>query len=172
MRRQFTVLASAALSVAALSAGLLVPGSALASSSAAAKHGHERLHAVTHSSRATWVRVSAFGVLKASGHFVPRALAGGRITERMVFKRGSFLVTMDLAGSPSVTVPVPPSCRFAEHLHGTYYIHRGRRRFARASGSGIFHSHINGRFAHHDGTCTGKMVAFRQALTTWGSLRW
>ncbi len=170
MRRKLIVLAAAVLT-AALPAVTAGPA-AQASAAAAAKHGHERLHAVTHSAGATWVRVSAYGVLKASGHYRPRALADGRIIERMVFKRGSFLVTMYVTHHSYSQHPLPPGCRFTEHLSGTYSIDRGRRGFAGAGGAGSFYSHINGRFAHHDGTCTGKLVRFRQAFTTKGTLYW
>jgi hypothetical protein len=170
MRRQFIALAATALS-ATLLAGT-VAGAATASAAVAGKSGHERLHAVSHSDSANWVRVNANGVLRASGHFRPRALAGSIITERMAFKRGSFLVTMHVTHRWESAPIGPPGCRFREHLSGTYRIHGGMGRFARATGSGHFYIHIRSRLARRHGLCTGRIAVFRQATTTWGSLRW
>jgi hypothetical protein len=169
MRRQFIALAAVALSATLLTG--VVSSAAMASTAATAKTGHERLHAVSHSATATWVRIRAFGVLQSSGHFRPRALAGGRVTERMVFHLGTFLVTMHVT-HPWQSVPNPPRCKFAEHFTGTYQIHGGTGRFARAAGSGHFSLKINARLAHRDGRCTAKIAWFRQQTTTWGSLRW
>jgi hypothetical protein len=168
MRRQQFIARTAAV----LSATLLTGAVAVnAAANAAGTTGRERLHAVSHSATANWVRVNADGVLRASGHFRPRGLAGGAITDRMVFKRGSFLVTMTVTHTWE-SVPVLPGCRFREHFKGTYQIHGGMGRFAKATGSGDFYSHINSRLARRHGLCTSKIAVFRQATTTWGSLSW
>jgi hypothetical protein len=169
MRRPFIVLAAAALSATLLTGA--VSGAALASPAAAAKTGHERLHAVSHSATATWVRIHGTGVLRTSGHFRPRPLAGGKLTERLVFHLGTFLITLHVT-HPWQSVPQPPRCKFAEHFSGTYQIHGGTGRFARAAGSGHFYLKINARLAHRDGRCTAKIAWFRQQTTTWGSLSW
>jgi hypothetical protein len=169
MRRESIALAAAALTATLLTGA--VTGTAMASAAAAARTGHERLHAVSYSATKTWVRINAAGVLRASGHFRPRVLAGSRLTERMVFKHGSFLVTMHVTHRWQ-SVPDPPGCRFAEHFRGPYQIHGGTGRFAKAAGSGHFYLKINARLAHRDGRCTVKIAAFRQATTTWGSLSW
>jgi hypothetical protein len=169
MRRQFIALAAAALSATLLTGA--VGGTAMASAAAPAKTGHERLHAVSHSATATWVRINAVGVLRTSGHFRPRSLAGGRVTERMVFHLGTFLVTMHVTHRWQ-SAPHPPRCKFAEHFSGTYQIHGGTGRFARAAGSGHFYLKINARLAHQNGSCSAKIAWFRRQTTIWGSLSW
>jgi len=150
-------------------AGLLGPAAVLAPAASAATSTVQQHFAITASQAAPKTEhVSARGRLKATG----TAHAGKhKGVMWLVFKRGSVrLVLTQTSGSASV--PNPTTCKFTEVFKGTYLVRGGTRAYAKAGGSGNYHTKIFGRLKRSDGSCTSKLASVYQGTWTWGTLHW